>query len=254
MRHSRDGGARPRTRQTSVTLWGTVKRRLMLRKDIFSYVSDKEPSETIGVVTEEKTMEAESRDATATKEEEESMALSLNQNNQLLLKIKKLNSAENRLCVVIAWKCRLKISYYHFGFVSFLLHGYVIFIEGNSEGLAIVDYLYDGVHSEGGNEDPEVRYHGINSKGSHKVLFLMEFPKYSFGFSLSGLSEVITRFRMLCLFPSRKPRWHSYPNYQSYNRHYNLQLAYIGHLSQASRYSCLLQSPLCPLRNLGGLS
>ena len=74
----------------------------MLRKDIFSYVSDKEPSETIGVVTEEKTMEAESRDATATKEEEESMALSLNQNNQLLLKIKKLNSAENRLCVVIA--------------------------------------------------------------------------------------------------------------------------------------------------------
>ena len=71
MRHSRDGGARPRTRQTSVTLWGAVKIRLMLRKDIsrssllyfFSSecidISDIEPSETIGVVTKENTMKAE---------------------------------------------------------------------------------------------------------------------------------------------------------------------------------------------------
>ena len=95
MRHSRDGGARPRTRQTSVTLWGAVKIRLMLRKDIsrssllyfFSSecidISDIEPSETIGVVTEEKPMEAESWDATAAKEEEESMTFSVKKINQL---------------------------------------------------------------------------------------------------------------------------------------------------------------------------
>ena len=46
--------------------------------------------------------------------------------------------------------------------------------------MAIVDYIYDGVNTEGGNEDPDVRYHGINGEGSHKVLVLMESLEYLF--------------------------------------------------------------------------